>query len=159
MNDRHVIKYFSDWYSNRLQSNVKKRVSNHLNECEKCRIYFRKMAEVLNKPNVNTLPHLKADPWLAVKVKHNQESREEVRRIKPVRRFEWTLVGFVTSLMICIGVYVGSGLQTTANNQTSNTNMTTVVDTTQNGSIANAYYQAFSQTNMADQWASVLDNN
>lgn len=158
MSDNHVIKYFSDWYSNRLRKSQRQQVSNHLEKCDKCRKYFRVMSEVLNKPDVKALPQLKADPWLAVKIRRGMEADKESLQIKPVRRFEWTFVGFVASLLICIGVYVGSGV-TTANNYVSNDNTTIVTDTTQNSSVANAYYEAFSQTNVADQWATVLENN
>lgn len=160
MNNRHVIRYFSDWYADRLRANDRKRVSEHLDECGRCRRYFQKMAEILNKPNVNELPSLKEDPWLAVKVRRIVTSKAPVARgIRPLRRFEWTLVGFVSTFLICVGLYIGSGVSPSASTTTTTDTISAVSDTTQTNSVANAYYQAFSQNDVASQWMSVLENN
>jgi predicted anti-sigma-YlaC factor YlaD len=145
MKQGHVIKYFQAFTEGRTGEKERLKVEEHLDDCKRCRKYFRKMALLLEKPDLSYLPHLQADPFLPARIKALAEnhSRARARRI----RFAWrrlSLAGLALAAAVTIGVFLGKGLSA-ASGEYGDTE------------ILSAYYNAFSQKGLVDDWEYIVE--
>lgn len=145
MSSKHVISQFLDWFEKRLPEDERMAVENHLEHCGKCRNYYSKMASLIQIPDKETFPVLEADPYLATRIKATAQKNTHKLRLSHWLR--WVLVGAASSAAILLGVELGNGLYSATQSDTG----TDVVTT--------SYYQAFSQTGIADQWQDVIQTN
>lgn len=74
---KHVKKYFGNWLENKLSSEQKMAVEEHLNQCSDCAFYFEKMTILLEKNKVQNLPELQPDYFLPQKIAQMARERSE----------------------------------------------------------------------------------
>lgn len=144
MRHRSVIGEYLAWTANELGSMERRRVEQHLERCEKCREYYRKMTLLLERPGAELLPRLTPDPLPTGGVRRAAAPRV----IKPA---SWPVIGWARvsiagatlALALAAGIYLGNGLSK-------------VDQIVQEGELAEAYYEAFSPSDFAGSWESLV---
>lgn len=142
MKHEQVKKAFLDWSEDRLRPRRRAEIEAHLESCEGCRVYYRRMAELLAPGDPALLPQLTADPFLPTRIKALAAAPEKRRGRAGNFRWVWTIAMFL--LAMYLGVFLGKGL---AEEQRSS-NATDMLS-----EFSEVYYP---QT-LADNWASILE--
>ncbi|MGD9899684.1 MAG: zf-HC2 domain-containing protein [Calditrichaceae bacterium] len=146
--EKHVKIFFQDWLEQRLSEIRKQEIEDHLKNCESCSHYFVTMSELIQRPAVKNIPVLQPDPYLPMRVEAlAREKRTGENNGLRGRFIHWGLNGALAAAAIWIGVFLGAGL-TDTNGSTTN-----------ESEIALAYYEAFSQNNIADQFEAAIQSN
>ncbi|UCH65880.1 MAG: hypothetical protein JSW63_01735 [Ignavibacterium sp.] len=143
--DKHVIKYFQDWIEDNLDENRKTKVTEHLNECSVCQIYYQKLKGVLEPVDISSEPKLTPDPFLPVKIENLIKGKEtKPTSFAPVLR--WSFASVAIFVACLIGFTLGSGIAETESEQYTS-------------EVFYEYYDAFSQGGIGETWDyfSILD--
>ena len=173
MNEEHVITSYQAWEEERLDTEERRVIQRHLQDCESCGDYYEKMSALLDTTNPSLLPHLEADPFLPTRVRAIVDagvpvtgtgvpaaSRDALtgehvpagRAAKAPaasygRAAAWlrvSVAGAMTVTAIVTGVYLGRGLAKTQS-------------TNGDAEIVTAYYEAVAQTEFAGDWGDVIE--
>lgn len=141
MKHKQIKKAFLDWSEERLPAARREEIEAHLESCEGCRAYYRRMAELLAPADPALLPQLAADPFLPTRIKALAVP-EKRRSLAGNFRWVWTTAMFL--LAMYLGVFLGKGLAE-AQHSSAATDMLS--------EFSEVYYP---QT-LADNWASILE--
>jgi anti-sigma factor RsiW len=155
MKNPHVIKQFQDWYEDRLNREENRTVELHLDGCEDCGRYFNTMKAMLEGTDSARLPHLEPDPFLPARIRANAEStgsetlpaRQAARALPG--RLGLSMMGLAFAVAAIAGTYFGSTLSAHAD----------ATMQAANESIADAYYEAFSPSDISGEWESILQDD
>jgi predicted anti-sigma-YlaC factor YlaD len=144
MTHERIIRRYQGWIEGSLGTEERREIERHVGECGECRTYYETMSGLLEKIDPARLPHLVPDPFLPARIRAMTENRQA----RPVdRRAAWarrSLAGAALLLAVTAGVYLGRGLSV-------NTGLAEGTD------LAEAYYEAFSPTDIAGGWADVMN--
>jgi predicted anti-sigma-YlaC factor YlaD len=145
---KHVTRQFQAWLEGTLESGDRLRIARHLESCEDCSTYFAAMSRLLEKPTAADLPRLEADPFLPTRIRAMAGKTRAGSGLPVVRRraLGWvglSLMSAMCVLAVAIGVHIGKDLSAAAS---------------RNGDteIISAYYDAFSPSELADDWAQLI---
>lgn len=146
--EKHVKIFFQDWLEQRLTESRKSEIESHLKKCESCSHYFMTMSELMQRPVQKDIPVLKSDPYLPVRVEALAgERRAQWDKSLRGKVVHWTLNGALAATAVWFGIFLGTGLTNTTGSVTDESD------------IAIAYYEAFSQSNIADQFETAIHTN
>jgi anti-sigma factor RsiW len=133
-----------EWIEGRLDAEERRLVQQHLDECGECAKHFEKAALLVERPQTSLLPRLTPDPFLASRIR----SLAEERRAPRARRgaLGWVRLSAALAMLVlaaAAGVYLGQGLYANARSA-------------QDVELAEAYYEAFSPSDFAGVWETLL---
>jgi predicted anti-sigma-YlaC factor YlaD len=145
MKHKHVRKLFLEWFEGRLNSVKKIRIEKHLMQCSNCRVYYRRLSEIIDVVDLSDFKILEPDPYLPTRIPSTM--KENKYPILPwdlsclLHRIVATII-----LIICLGfgVFIGTRFGETSLED----NDIRIVD---------AYYQVLMQESVSDNWASLLE--
>ena len=136
--DKHVTKYFQDWIENNLDDERKSEVTEHLNECSVCQVYFQKLKGVMEPVDTSSEPRLTPDPFLPVKIENLIKGKEpKPTSFAPVLRWSFASVAIFAACLI--GITLGSGIVETESEEYTS-------------EVFYDYYNAFSQSGIGETW-------
>ncbi len=144
MKHRSVIGKYLAWAGKELGAMERRRVERHLDGCEECRAYYRKMTLLLERPNPALLPRLTPGPLPAQGTLRAAAPRALRPATRPV--IGWarlSIAGATLALALAAGVYLGNGLSQ-------------ATQPVQESELAEAYYEAFSPSDFAGGWESLV---
>ncbi len=154
MKDLHVIKQFQDWYEDRLNREENRTLQLHLEDCEDCERYFNTMKTLLEGTDSARLPHLEPDPFLPARIRAIAKGATgETSPARPALR-AWpgrlglSMMGLAFAVAAVTGTYFGSTLSARANASAQ----------AADESIADAYYEAFSPSDISGEWEYILQD-
>ena len=136
--DKHVTKYFQDWIEDNLDEKRKAEVSQHLNVCSVCQVYYQKLKGVLEPVDTSAVTKLTPDPFLPVKIENLIKGKEKKpASFSPVLRWSFASVGIFVACLI--GITLGSGIAETQDEEYTS-------------EVFYEYYDAFSQSGIGETW-------
>ena len=146
MKREHVIDSYQAWDDDRLGSQERRSIQQHLDDCDDCRRYYDRMSQLLEARDPSLLPRLEPDPYLSTRVRALAEKKHSA----PARGRAFALVRVLLSSMMLVvaasvGVYLGKALSV----ETQRTGDTEII---------NAYYDAFSQQGFESEWEGLFEN-
>jgi predicted anti-sigma-YlaC factor YlaD len=153
MAHRNIISQYLAWTEGSLSAGERRKIEQHLHECNECRSYYEKLSRLLERPAPAPVPGLRADPYLPARIRASaasaraRASTASARARDDARRgLGWTRVAFSGAaflLALVAGVYLGKGIST---------------DFGENDEayVAQAYYEAFSPSDFSKGWASIV---
>jgi anti-sigma factor RsiW len=160
MTDKHVINDFQAWSDGRLNKKQRLAIERHLEECADCRAYFEKMSSLFEQMSPDSIPRLKADPFLPARIRAMSVSDRDAARdparasARPVRRrsFGWAALSAMAVLIVMavwVGTYFGERLSL-ASLATSQSEAEELVG---------SFYDEFSRPGFTSSWETILENN
>ncbi len=107
---KHVTKLFLSWHEGKISGQENSLIERHLEQCDSCRNYYKKMSRVFNDNSLLALGELQPDPYLPNRIESllNESERIPNRRFYPALR--WSIAGIGAVLAVIIGVYIGNDL-------------------------------------------------
>ena len=155
MKDRHVIKQFQNWFEDRLSGEEHRMVEEHLDGCKDCGRYFNTMKSLLEGIDSARLPHLEPDPFLPVRIRALAEGSggKTLPALSAARalpgRLGLSMIGLSVAVAAVAGMFFGSTLSARADASAQ----------AANESIAGAYYEAFSPSDISSEWEYILQDD
>lgn len=159
MKHRHVISRFQAWSEGRAGESERRDIVRHLERCDDCRRYFEKMTKLMEGIGANSLPHLEPDPFVPERIRaiareipaSRAETPAGTNAIAPFRpafgRLALSLTGVAALAAVAIGIVFGAGLSGKIDTATR----------AENAAIVEAYYEAFSPSDIQSNWESALE--
>jgi predicted anti-sigma-YlaC factor YlaD len=136
--DEHVTKYFQDWIEDNLDEERKTDVTEHLNECSVCQVYYQKLKGVLEPVDTSEEPKLTPEPFLPVKIENLIKGKEiKSSYFAPVLR--WSFASVAIFVAFLIGITLGSSIAETESEEYTS-------------EVFYEYYNAFSQSGIGETW-------
>ena len=132
MKHKKIIENLIPWMEKKISLEQREAIDQHLQECPNCQHYYKVMQHVLENPDIASLPHLEADPYLPTRIQSG-EARSKTSS-QPAPLFAGLRWSFVTALLVIgmsFGAFMGYSLFQPLNGNDSG--------------IVTAYYQAFNQ--------------
>ena len=144
MKHKKIIKNLLSWMEGKITREQRRAIDQHLQECPDCRKYYQTMQEILENPDVSSLPHVEADPYLATRIQSGEAgimvSHQKISHFDGLR---WSFVSALLFIGISLGAFMGYSLFQPEN-------------TTDSG-LVSAYYQAFNQGENVFQLEEILN--
>jgi predicted anti-sigma-YlaC factor YlaD len=144
MKHRSVIGKFLEWTGHELGAEERAGLERHLEGCEQCREYYRKMTLLLRRPDPAHLPRLTPDP---VAPRPGRAAARDAVARSPGWAIGWarvSIAGATLALALAGGIYLGSGLSR-------------ITESTEESYLAEAYYEAFSPADFAGGWETLIN--
>lgn len=148
INKKHVNTYFLDWLEGKLDDEQQEFVNGHLDQCVSCKFYYQTMQSVIENPDSESLPTLKKDPYLPVRIKQMAaDNVEKEQEPVPIFGLSRSLTGTLAVLGLLLGMLMGQLLV-----YNSQHNQEVVEET----SITELYYDGIVQPNLGSNFEHVL---
>jgi predicted anti-sigma-YlaC factor YlaD len=147
MGHRTVKEQYNAWCEGRLTAGDRRGVRDHLDGCVECRLYYKRMSILMEKPDPALLPRLSPDPLLPARIRGLVADRKaSPDRGHAVAWLRLSLAGVTLVFAAAAGVYLGQGLSAAARG----------AESAEGTDIAEAYYEAFAPSDFSGVWESVL---
>jgi predicted anti-sigma-YlaC factor YlaD len=143
MKHARIKRSYLDWIEGNLGEEERRKIERHIRECDLCRSYYEKMSRILEKTDPALLPHLAPEPFSATRIRAIAAPRRERRSGTRAAWARRSLAAMALLVAVTAGVYLGRGLSSNGG----------LAEETE---LAEAYYEAFSPTDIAGGWAGVM---
>ena len=152
MKNKHVKDFFLDWFELKLNNNKVKMIENHLESCTECRMYYDKVQNVLNNPDMINLPKLEPDLFLPTKIKELAKGQKGKHQI--LKQLKGKIQVSFSTVIIIFGLGIGIFLGKWMSNTNTETNPLTETE------IVSSYSSMFSDEGLGQVWSNLtIENN
>ena len=132
MSSKHVTKKFLSWQEGALKDSEKHQIEEHLKKCPSCKAYYETWMDVLENPDVSSLPQLSVDPYLPTRIMSGKIESPAGKSNQPAPfAIRWSFAAALTFIGLSTGAILG--IATADQDQYSEQE------------IAGAYYEVFTQ--------------